>query len=109
MSKIVTESITAKSDLTGQVATQSRGFTLDGVTYELDLTDKEAGKFDDTLERYTRKASIVNVDPGVLREWAKTHGYDVGQRGRIGAPVLEAFAAARVPAEDAAVESVDSE
>jgi Lsr2 len=34
------------------------------------------------------------VDPAAVREWARANGYTVGDRGRIPAPVVEAFRAA---------------
>jgi hypothetical protein len=35
------------------------------------------------------------VDTAAVREWARGNGYTVGDRGRIPAPVLEAYRAAR--------------
>jgi hypothetical protein len=35
------------------------------------------------------------VDTAAVREWARANGYTVGDRGRIPAPVLEAFRAAK--------------
>ena len=35
------------------------------------------------------------VDTAAVREWARANGYTVGDRGRIPAPVLEAFGATR--------------
>jgi hypothetical protein len=42
-------------------------------------------------------------DREALRDWARSNGYDVGGRGRIGASVRSAYAAAKTAASEAAV------
>ena len=41
-------------------------------------------------------AGIVTTDvtPAVIRTWARANGWEVGVRGRLPAPLLEAYAAA---------------
>lgn len=102
-------------------ATQTVSFSLDGRSYEIDLNDKNAKKLRDFLDKYveagrkvnnykangSRRASrdvngkvvnpsITRVGPGpaTVRAWAKSNGYDVPDRGRIPAKVVEAFEAA---------------
>ena len=43
------------------------------------------------------KASIGagQVSPAVLRAWGRDNGWEVGQRGRLPAGLLDAYAAAR--------------
>ena len=93
MSKTVTKTVTTKSDLSGREATAERAFSLGGVAYVLDLTDQEAGAFDKVMSKYTAKASILDVDPATVREWAADNGFTLGARGRIAAEVTDAYIA----------------
>ena len=89
-------------------------FSLDGVAYEIDLTDENAAALRGALERYTNAARTVSStratsaaasngrkrrrsgqqDYSDVREWAKKNGYQVSDRGRVPASVLEAYEAA---------------
>jgi hypothetical protein len=86
-------------------------FGLDGVTYEIDLNDKNAAKLRDALSFYIAHARRVGgrrqtsrsgggtasargSDLQKIREWAKENGYKVSDRGRISKEVQEAYAAA---------------
>ena len=92
-------------------------FSLDGVAYEIDLTDENAAALRGALERYTKAARTVSSaratsraasstgggrkrrrsgqqDYSGVREWAKQNGYQVSERGRVPASVLEAYEAA---------------
>lgn len=97
------------SDLSGNegddVATVE--FGLDGVSYEIDLTEKEQEKFRDVLSKYVGAGRAVKgarkrgaaakssgPSPKVIREWAQANGYDVPARGRIPEDVREAYKAA---------------
>jgi nucleoid-associated protein Lsr2 len=89
-------------------------FGLDGVTYEIDLSDDHAGLLRDNLAEFIASARRTGgrvkrttaASPprsnGVgrsreqtqaIREWARKNGYDVSNRGRIPAAVIEAFEA----------------
>jgi hypothetical protein len=91
-------------------------FGLDGVTYEIDLSDDNADKLRDSLaafigsarrtggraKRGTASASVVSGSNGsgrsreqtqAIREWARKNGHDVSDRGRIPAAVIDAFEA----------------
>ena len=110
--------VTMVDDLTGEEAEDigTVEFALDGVTYELDLSDENAAKLRDALARYTevarrtggrRRASrgsnrATRSNSGTtsgynretlksIREWAKQNGYNVNARGRVSAEVLEAW------------------
>lgn len=109
MTKVITELVEAKSDLTGKAASETRKFALGGVSYSLDLTEQEAGVFDRTIGKYTAKASVVSVNPNTLREWARSNGFEVGERGRLSAELREAFEAAKDGSpEKIAAETVDA-
>ena len=88
-------------------------FSLDGVAYEIDLTDENAAALRGALDRYTNAARAVSSaratsaaaagrkrrrsgqqDYSGVREWAKQNGYQVSERGRVPASVLEAYEAA---------------
>ena len=70
---------------------------------ELDLSDKNAKKLRDALSLYTASArrsgrrqarsgsGRSSVDTAAIRSWAKSKGYEVSDRGRISADILEAY------------------
>src|SRR5947208_2390380 len=100
--------ILLEDDLDGSDATQTVSFALDGTSYEIDLNDKNAGALRDALATYVGHGRRVTAARGrrrtsapastssarEIREWARSHGHDVPQRGRIPADVREAFEAA---------------
>src|SRR3954447_633821 len=110
-------------DLDGTVLEPGEGetvlFSLDGTAYEIDLTDENAASSRDSFARYIAAARSVSragargsnskpsggggdskrrrtgqQDFGPVREWAKSNGYKVSERGRVPASVLEAYEAA---------------
>ncbi|WP_448237144.1 histone-like nucleoid-structuring protein Lsr2 [Microbacterium paulum] len=111
-------------DLDGTVLEIGSGetilFSLDGTAYEIDLTDENAAALRDALAPFIAAARSVSARAGgrsgsggsggaggarrqkrsgqrdyaPVREWAAQNGYTVSQRGRIPAPVLEAYDAA---------------
>jgi hypothetical protein len=91
-------------------------FGLDGVSYEIDLTDTNADRLRQVFEDYvgaarrtggrvkrgTRtsgSATSGSSDAGKIRTWAKENGFELSNRGRIPAHVVEAYQQAQ--AEDA--------
>lgn len=101
-------------DLDGSEADRTVEFALDDVTYTIDLSEKNAGKLRKLLDPYieagTRvgRSGAVTVQRGgrraaggtvrsnrdqnkAIRDWAAENGYDVSERGRIPANVVEAF------------------
>lgn len=102
-------------DLDGTVLEVGDGetvlFSLDGTAYEIDLTDGNAAALRDALAPYIAAARSVSSprtkgapartqrrsgqrDYGPIREWARANGYDVNERGRVPASVIEAYEAA---------------
>jgi hypothetical protein len=90
-------------------------FSVDGVSYEIDLSTKNAKKFRDDLKQWMDagrrvggrrrgrpgtpagkggRASIDREQSAAIREWARRNGHKVSTRGRIPADVIEAFHAA---------------
>ncbi|WP_063064649.1 histone-like nucleoid-structuring protein Lsr2 [Nocardia violaceofusca] len=89
-------------------AEETVSFSLDGVEYEIDLSNKNARKLRSAFEQWTGPARKVGRIPrgkaktttratadkqktGAIREWAKNNGYNVSSRGRIQADIIEAY------------------
>lgn len=97
-------------DIDGGEATETVEFGLDGVTYEIDLSDEHAADLRDGLakwigharrsggRRQTRRrgagAPLRGNDLAKVREWGRENGYKVSDRGRIPQDVQDAYAAA---------------
>lgn len=78
---------------------------LDGVTYEIDLSARNAEKLRDIVGEWAAHARRVggratkgkkpaqtdSRQTQVIREWARENGMDVSARGRISAEVIEAY------------------
>ena len=100
-------------DLDGSDADRTVEFGLDGVTYTIDLSDKNAGKLRKALEPYIAAGHRAGRGPvggrgglrtrtvaqgrtsrdqnQAVRGWAAQNGYEVSERGRIPASVVQAF------------------
>jgi len=93
-------------DIDGSDATETVAFGLDGTSYEIDLNEKHAAKLRDSLASYvgharkvsggrrTRaaaKVSATGASAKEIRDWARSNGFKVPDRGRIPADVREAF------------------
>ncbi|WP_063001659.1 histone-like nucleoid-structuring protein Lsr2 [Nocardia mikamii] len=89
-------------------AEETVSFSIDGVEYEIDLSNKNARKLRGALEEWTAAARKVGrysrakakpttrtaadkQQTGAIREWAKNNGYNVSSRGRIQADIVEAY------------------
>jgi hypothetical protein len=95
-------------DLTDAPADTTVSFGLDGRDYEIDLTNENAEEFREMLDTYmhagrkvggTRRrrrgsSLVADVDPKAVRAWAAAKGYEVSNRGRVPAAVIEAYRAA---------------
>lgn len=88
-------------------------FSLRGVEYRIDLSTANAAKLDKALKPFVaaalkvrgprgRRPKAVGSNSsssskdrlGTIREWARESGYEVSDRGRIKAEIVEAFEAA---------------
>ncbi len=98
-------------DLDGSEADGTVRFGLDGADYEIDLNGEHAQELRDALARYVtaarragggprrpartgRKAPANGLNTTEIREWAKTQGIDVKDRGRVPAELVVKFQAA---------------
>ena len=84
---------------------QTVSFSYNGVQYEIDLSEKNAKKFDDALApfvsaarrvggRQSRGPGSTKADKhqlGAMREWARQHGMKVSDRGRVSQEVQNAY------------------
>jgi hypothetical protein len=100
-------------DLDGTEGAETVSFSLDGVSYEIDLSEKNAAKLRDDFATWVGNARKVGRggssstgrsstrrsrggnDTAAIRAWAKENGYEVSERGRISREVMDAYAAAR--------------
>jgi hypothetical protein len=101
-------------DIDGGTADETVTFSLDGVSYEIDLTSAHAAELRDAFATWVGHARKVGgrtssgrgsgggasrprraSDAGAVRTWAKENGYDVSERGRISAEIREAYEAAQ--------------
>jgi len=96
-------------DLDGSEATETVSFGLDGVGYEIDLSSGNAGQLRTELVQFVdhaRKSGGAQVrrrrqrngagreQSARIREWARTHGHKVNERGRIPANIVAEYEAA---------------
>ena len=98
-------------DLDGGEATETVAFSLDGTTYEIDLSSDNAGKLRKEFAPYVdhaRKASggaagtrrrRTRTGPGrerssEIRAWARQRGHKISERGRIPASIIQEYEAA---------------
>jgi hypothetical protein len=103
--------VVLEDDLDGSEASETVSFGLDGTSYEIDLNDKNAAALRDALATYVghgrkvgnaprrgRKPAGTTSTSGPsareIREWARSNGHDVPDRGRVSSEVREAYDAA---------------
>ncbi|WP_326950933.1 Lsr2 family protein [Amycolatopsis sp. NBC_01307] len=98
-------------DIDGSVASETVPFSLDGVSYEIDLSEENAAALREELAAYVasgrrtggRKIRSAIGRPSAtstaedrdrsraIRVWAEEHGDEVADRGRISSQVVAAF------------------
>ena len=101
--------VTLTDDLDGTKADRTMSFAVDGTTYEIDLSKRNAAAFQKVLAPYLDAARKVKQQRGRrratsssgrrsdladVRAWARANGYEISDRGRIPASVTEAYQAA---------------
>lgn len=88
---------------------QTLAFGYRGASYEIDLSEKNAQRFAEALAPYVSAARRVDggrakaststpVDKtqlAAMRSWAKNHGYQVSDRGRVSQQIQDAYHAAK--------------
>jgi Lsr2 len=94
-------------DIDGKDAAETVTFGLDGVNYEIDLSEAHAAELRNALSTYISAGRKVSgrrrrgqrtaagaTSASDIRQWARENGWDVPDRGRVSAEVREAYAAA---------------
>ena len=107
--------VTLTDDLDDSVtADETVQFALDGAEYEIDLSNKNAAKLRKALDPYTAagrrsggrkrtnsiastrgRATVDREQSRAIRDWAKSAGLKVNDRGRISQDVIDAYNAAK--------------
>ncbi|WP_078322476.1 histone-like nucleoid-structuring protein Lsr2 [Mycobacteroides chelonae] len=103
--------VTLVDDVDGEAAAdESVEFGIDGLSYEIDLSSKNAEKLRKQLSTWVEHARRVSgprspgrsgsgrkppsIDPAqsaAIRQWAGKNGHPISSRGRIPAGVIDAF------------------
>jgi len=101
-------------DLDGSEANETVDFALDGVTYQIDLSEENAGELRDALALYIeharragrRKRATSRSSAAAssarstssdrelnqeIRVWARDNGFEISERGRIPTEVIDSF------------------
>jgi hypothetical protein len=97
-------------DIDGGEAEGTVRFALDGNEFEIDLNSKHSNELRSALVNYISHArkvgsasrrpgargahKLTSVDTGTVRTWARQHGLDIKERGRVPASVVEQYRAA---------------
>jgi Lsr2 len=95
-------------DVDGKAAEETIPFGLDGTTFEIDLSKKNASALRRALDPWVQSARRVGgrksrgtaalvptgVDNSAVRAWARSNGHEVSARGRISSEIIEKYRAA---------------
>ncbi|GAA1909699.1 histone-like nucleoid-structuring protein Lsr2 [Nocardioides marmoribigeumensis] len=102
-------------DLDESPAAETVSFALDGVSYEIDLSEANAEGLRNALAPYlgharrtggrrggssrgssasSSRSSAASGNAADIRAWARENGFEVSERGRVSAEVRSAYAAA---------------
>ena len=107
MAKQVVTTTEYTDDLSGGKADRTVAFGFEGQSYEIDLSRSNSRALEKALAPYVGAARKVRVthtkvarpiktkrDVSVVREWAKSNGYEVSDRGRVASALIDAYDAA---------------
>jgi len=100
--------VVVSDDLDGSADAETVSFGFDGVSYEIDLSEKNRARLDKAFAPFIehgrrvaqrRRPSAIattgpRVDRAVVRAWAKEQGLHISERGRISAEVMQQYEAA---------------
>lgn len=100
--------VALEDDLDGGPAAETVLFGFDGTDYEIDLSTKNAATFREQFvpfieharrlgrgeARRPARTAASRRRSGDIRAWARDHGIEVSERGRIPASVVEQYQAA---------------
>jgi Spy/CpxP family protein refolding chaperone len=98
--------VVVTDDIDGSPDADTVTFGFDGITYEIDLSEKNRAKLEHDFAIYIEagrrigrgrsrsaasRQSAPKVDRAAVRAWAKDNGLKVSERGRIGAEVMRQY------------------
>jgi len=101
-------SVVVSDDIDGSPHAQTVTFGIDGVSYEIDLAEDNRAKLINDFAPYVGAARKVSqrrprkavahqpdtrVDRAAVRAWAKEHGLNVSERGRLSAEIMQRYEA----------------
>lgn len=94
-------------DIDGGDAKRTATFALDGKNYEIDLNEANLDKLSEALAPFidkarrspagggrrpaVRRADSSGGDASAVRSWAREHGYEVSDRGRVPKEIRDAY------------------
>lgn len=88
-------------DLDGGEAERTVTFSLDGSHYEIELNHSNIAKLSGALEPFitaarktstaARRSPAPTSNLAEVRTWARSQGFQVSDRGRISAEIMEAY------------------
>ena len=108
MAQKTTVTLTCDLEAGDKPATQTLTFGLDGSSYEIDLCDKHAKQFQDSLASYVSAGRRVRGAGGrrrraaggsdrertqEIRAWARKKGLKVSERGRLSSDIVAKYEA----------------
>jgi nucleoid-associated protein Lsr2 len=101
------EVVELTDDLDQSPASQTIRFAVEGVEYEIDLSEKNAKRFNDAIAPFVEKGrriggrkrgrggeTTAGVDPSVIRQWANEQGIEISARGRIPGDIVDRYVSA---------------
>lgn len=95
-------------DIDGSEGARTVEFSLEKTSYTIDLSEANIAKLESALAPFVAKAERRRKSPAgrksaagksstggsaVVREWARAQGYEISDRGRVPAVVLQAYEA----------------
>ena len=103
--KKTTKVVEVVDDLDGSPADQTVRFAFNGASYEIDLNRAHFEEFAEAIQPYIKAGRKVGstrrrgnagnpnrrLENAKIRAWAQGEGLDVSDRGRIPAPIVEAY------------------
>ena len=103
--KKTTKVVEVVDDLDGSPADQTVRFAFNGASYDIDLNRAHFEEFAEAIQPYIKAGRKVGstrrrgnagnpnqrLETAKIRAWAQGEGLDVSDRGRIPAPIVEAY------------------
>ena len=103
--KKTTKVVEVVDDLDGSPADQTVRFAFNGASYEIDLNRAHFEEFAEAIQPYIKAGRKVGstrrrgnagnpnqrLENAKIRVWAQGEGLEVSDRGRIPAPIVEAY------------------